>query len=367
MLASQPMQQHRPVPEREQTDESLRAEREQTDEALDDDRAVVEDAADAVIARARMRADQLLAAARAKTDRHAANVGHGIEPSSVLQRERVREDQVLRDERASADATLKVERAEHVALLSRQRDETDKDLSHERDRSDASLATRDDFLGIVSHDLRNMLNAIVGAAAVMGQRSAAPDPDGTIRLYAQRIQRFGGRMDRLIGDLVDVASIEAGMLAVTPEVADPTQVVAEAVDAFALQAATGGIVLETEIIPPASQAVFDPARILQVITNVLSNALKFTPRGGRVIVRVERIGEEIAFAVSDTGIGIPADSLQAVFVRFRQVRKNDRRGMGLGLYISQSIVQGHGGRIWVESLAPLPGCKVCFTLPIAGR
>jgi signal transduction histidine kinase len=361
------MQEHRPAPEREQTDESLRAEREQTDEALDEDRAVVEDAADAVITRARIRADQLLAAARAKTDRHTAGITPGAPPTQMLQRERVREDEVLRDERASADATLRVERAEHVALLSRQRGETDKDLSHERARSDASLATRDDFLGMVSHDLRNMLSGIVGAAAVIATRSGEPDSGEAIRMHAQRIQRSSARMDRLIGDLVDVASIEAGMLAVTPEVADPTRVVAEAVDAFTLQAAAGGIALETEIVPPASQAVFDSARILQVITNLLSNALKFTPRGGRIVVRVERVGEEMAFAVSDTGIGIPADSLQAVFVRFRQVRKNDRRGMGLGLYISQSIVQGHGGRIWVESLAPLPGTKVCFTLPIAGR
>ena len=361
------MQQHRPAPEREQTDESLRVEREQTDDALEDDRAVVEDAADAVIARARMRADQLLAASRARTDRHAAVAALGAPPPSTLQWERVREDQVLRDERATADATLRLERAEHVAHLSRQRGETDKDLSHERARSDASLATRDDFLGNVSHDLRNMLNGIVGAAAVIAERSGQPDQDSAIRLYAQRIQRSGARMDRLIGDLVDVASIDAGMLAVTLEVADPAQVVAEAVDAFSLQAAAGGIALGTEIVPPASHAVFDPARILQVITNLLGNALKFTPRGGRVLVRVERVGEDIVFAVSDTGIGIPADSLQTVFVHFRQVPKNDRRGMGLGLYISQSIVQGHGGRIWAEGLAPLPGSKVCFTLPIAGR
>jgi signal transduction histidine kinase len=357
------MQDHHPAPEREQTDESLRAEREKADEALEEDRADIEDAADAVIARARMRADQLLAAARAKTDRQAA----GAAPPPVLQRERVREDQVLRAERATADATLREERAEHVALLSRERGETDKDLSNERAQADASLATRDDFLGIVSHDLRNMLNAIVGTAAVIAERSGEPDPGTAIRLHAQRIQRSGARMDRLIGDLVDIASIDAGMLAVTAEIADPAQVAMEAVEAFSPQAAASGIALETEIVAPATQAVFDPARILQVITNLLSNALKFSPRGGRVVVRVERIGEEIAFAVTDAGIGIPADSLEAVFVRFRQVTRNDRRGMGLGLYISKSIVQGHGGRIWAESLAPLPGCRVRFTLPIAGR
>ena len=360
------MQDHRvPAAEREQTDESLRLEREKADQALDEDRAEIDDTADAVIARARARADQVLAAARARTDRHAASAGPGSEPPPVLQRERVREDQVLRAERATADETLREERAEHVALLSRERGETDKDLSNERARSDASLATRDDFLGIVSHDLRNMLNAIVGSAAVITQQST--DQASPIRVNAQRIQRSGARMDRLIGDLIDVASIDAGMLAVSPEAADPAQVAAEAVEAFHLQAAASGISIETDIVPPASQAVFDTARILQVLTNLLSNALKFTPRGGHVVVRVERIAEDIAFAVTDTGIGIPADSLEAVFVRFRQVTKNDRRGMGLGLYISKSIVQGHGGRIWAELPAGKPGTTVCFTLPIAGR
>ena len=84
---------------------------------------------------------------------------------------------------------------------------------------------------------------------------------------------------------------------------------------------------------------------------------------GQFVVRVERIGDDIRFAVSDTGVGIPADKLEAVFVRFLQVAKNDRRGVGLGLYISKCIVQGHGGRIWAESSIG-QGSTFCFTLPI---
>ena len=156
-------------------------------------------------------------------------------------------------------------------------------------------------------------------------------------------------MNRLVGDLVDVASIEAGVLVVTREVGDPATVVTEAVDAFQVQAATAGLALTAEIEPPLPLAAFDAARILQVLTNLLSNAIKFTPAHGRIVVHVERIGDEIRFAVSDTGVGIATDKLEAVFVRFLQVGANDRRGVGLGLYISKAIVQGHGGRIWAES------------------
>ena len=353
-----------PQPEREQTDESLRTERKNVDRALDEDGAAVDETANAVISRARARADAVLASARAKTDRQSAIAAPGSRPPPLLQQERAREDQILRAERVNADEILREERADHVALLLRERQDTDEDLSTERAQSDTALATRDEFLGIVSHDLRNMLNTMVGFAALIAERIPQEHTEAQIVLYAQRIQRSGARMDRLIGDLVDVASIEAGGLAVTREIGDPTQVAVEAVEAFQAQALAGGITLEADIVPAPSLAAFDAARILQVLTNLLSNAIKFTPRHGRVIVRVERIGEEIRFAVTDTGVGIPTASLEAVFVRFLQVTKNDRRGMGLGLYISKCIVQGHAGRIWAENAAGGLGTTVCFTLPI---
>ena len=209
-----------------------------------------------------------------------------------------------------------------------------------------------------------MLTAMVGFASLIVNAPPAQEDGAQARLYARRIQRSGARMDRLIGDLVDVASIDAGMLAVTREMADPAHVAAEAVEAFQAQASASGISLEAEIVPPPTLAAFDPARILQVLTNLLSNAIKFTPRTGGIVVRVERVGDEIRFAVTDTGVGIPADSLEAVFNRYRQVTRNDRRGMGLGLYISKSIVQGHGGRIWAENRVGKPGSAVRFTLPI---
>lgn len=340
--------------ERDQTDESLRVEREKVDDALEEQLSSVDETANEVITRARGRADAVLAAARAKTDRQSSTSA----ATEIIERERVREDEALRRERDNADATLREERVEHVALLSIERDETDKDLLTERARSDEALATRDEFLGIVSHDLRGMLSAVVGYAALIEGGLSQEN----VLVYAKRIQRSGARMDRLIGDLVDVASIEAGSLAVTLEIGDPSHVVTEAVETFQARASASGVSVVAEVVPPSSPALFDPARLLQVLANLLSNAIKFTPPRGTVVVRVECIDDHIRFAVSDNGVGIPSGKLEAVFDRFHQIN-DDRRGVGLGLYISKCIVQGHGGRIWAEQRTG-GGSTFCFTLPI---
>lgn len=348
------------TPEREQTDESLRIEREKADGDVGEKQAAIDEAADTIIERARARADQVLAAARAKSD---LQLGPPDAPAAkVIENERAREDQALRKERASADEALRTERADHTSP-SAEREETDKDLSHERARSDGAVTARDAFLGIVSHDLRNMLAGMVGFASLIAKGMSRNKYEEQVIAYAQRIERTGARMNRLVGDLVDVASIEAGVLAVRREVADPVVVVMEAVDNFQTQAAGRGISLTAELVPVLPVVSFDPARVLQVLVNLLGNAIKFTPPGGKVVVTIECIREELRFAVADTGQGIPSDKLEAVFERFLQVTENDRRGVGLGLYISKCIVQGHGGRIWAES-TPGEGSTFCFTLPI---
>jgi len=345
--------------EREQTDESLRAERDRADRALDDDLAAADETADAVVTRARVRADAVLAASRRKTDQAAA------EPRpDTLTRSRVLEDAVLERERATADSILREERDDHMALLSNEREETDKDLAHERARSDHGLAMRDDFMGIVSHDLQNILNAMVGVASLIEHEAARDDHVAQVVTHARRIQRSGARMHRLIGDLVDVASIEAGMLAVTREVSNPGHVVREAVETFQAPASGSGVVLTATVVEPLPPAAFYPARILQVLSNLLSNAIKFTPPGGSVVASVEQRDNSILFSVRDTGVGIADDKLEAVFDRFVQLTKNDRRGVGLGLYISKCIVQGHAGRIWAENTTG-KGSTFYFTLPVA--
>jgi signal transduction histidine kinase len=140
-------------------------------------------------------------------------------------------------------------------------------------------------------------------------------------------------------------------------------VVTEVVETFQPPAAAKEVSLSASVVPASLQTAFDPARILQVLTNLLSNAIKFTPPHGKVVVHLERVEDDIRFSVHDTGIGIPSDQLEAVFGRFVQVTGNDRRGVGLGLYISKGIVQGHGGRIWAESTVG-EGSTFYFTLPI---
>jgi signal transduction histidine kinase len=349
-----------PRSEREQTDESLRLERDSADRALDDEVSDADDTADAVIARARARADAVLAGARTKTDH--ASVGD--QPTDALKTSRAIEDHILQRERVTADHVLEVERSDNAMLLSQERQATDRDLSHERARSDNALAMRDDFMGIVSHDLLNLLNAMVSMSSLIEMEVTQDNHVERVVAHARRVQRSGVRMGRLVGDLVDVASIEAGMLAVAREVGDPAHVVKEAVDTFQASASGNGVSLVMEIVPPLPPIAFDPARILQVLSNLLNNAIKFTATGGSVIVRVEQRGEEIHFCVRDTGAGIPEDKLEAIFDRFVQVTKNDRRGVGLGLYISKCIVQGHAGRIWAENTTGA-GSSFCFTLPVA--
>lgn len=347
-----------PRSEREQTDESLRLERDSADRAFDDEVSGADETADAVISRARARADALLAAVRTKTDETATR-----DQTDALKTSRAIEDHILQRERVAADDVLDRERSEHVTLLSQERQATDQDLSHERARSDKALAMRDDFMGIVSHDLLNLLNAMVGISSVIEKEVAQENHVERVVAHARRVQRSGARMRRLVGDLVDVASIEAGMLAVTRAVGHLADVVTEAVETFQAQASASGISLAAEILPEVPSVAFDAARILQVLSNLLSNALKFTPAQGSIVVHLEHVDDNVVCCVSDTGDGIPDDKLEAVFDRFVQLTKNDRRGVGLGLFISKCIVQGHGGRIWVENRTGA-GSTFCFSLPI---
>src|SRR5687768_3616086 len=209
---------HEGSAEREQTDESLRMEREKTDHALAERQAAEEDS-DLVVRRARESADALLTEVRAKAD-ELLEGSPQVRTRATLAEERGLEDEALQEERASADEILRRERDENARVLSRllplEREKTDRFLLTERARSDIALSNRDNFLGLVSHDLRNLLGGIVLSAELLSAR-APENEEGTQTLVATaRIQRYAARMNRLIGDLVDVASIDAGKLAVTP-------------------------------------------------------------------------------------------------------------------------------------------------------
>jgi len=235
-------------PDREQTDGSLRAERQETDRALSEKQAAVEQDADRVVDRAREHADAVLDAARTRADER-----HDLAAPTVaaLATERGIEDEAVRVERATADQRLRRERDQNsralTKLLPLERDRTDTYLLTERDRSDHEVANRDDFLGMVTHDLRNLLGGIVLSAEVLST-DAPDDAAGNKILGATaRIHRYAARMNRLIGDLVDVASIDAGRLALSSASGDANKVIAEAVDMFEAVAAAKGLSLQMEL------------------------------------------------------------------------------------------------------------------------
>lgn len=358
-------QAQKPRPERDETDESLRDERKNADQLMTEKRAGVEKKAEELVERAREQADAVLETARDKAD-HKLNTAEAGAEAEAVAKERALEDESLQDERAAADERLRGENGEETsiraALLPMEREKTDRHLLIERARSDAALAHRDDFLGMVSHDLRNLLQGVFLNATMLAEGASTSDEGRRTVAGMKRIQRYVARMNGLIGDLVDVASIDAGKLAIRPLPADTAPLLTEAVDAFAHSASEKGISLEVEAAERILMAELDHERVLQVLANLITNAIKFTPRGGRIVVRGERAGDALRLSVSDTGTGIPEDMLEAVFERFWQVGKNDRRGLGLGLYISRCIVDAHGGRIWAES-KPGEGTTFYFTMP----
>jgi signal transduction histidine kinase len=358
-----------PSPGREQTDDSLRDERSKSDQAIVEGRDAVAELADDVLRRAREDADAVLLTARDQADERLEDSDEPPAAGAAVARERVEEDAALERERESADDVLQLERIETARVLKKllpvERDQTDKFLHSERIRSDAALANRDDFLGVVSHDLRNLLSAIVMSSAVIARTIDDTKSGKQILSESERIQRNAAHMNRLIGDLIDVASIDAGRLAVVPVADDLVALINEAVEAFRDSAAVKDIRIEAPAGGPA-MAVFDHSRMFQVLANLLVNSIKFTPRGGSITVRCEPAGDRWRCSVQDTGPGIPETHLQSVFERFSQVHAGDRRGLGLGLFISKCIIEAHGGEIKAES-RPGSGTCVSFTLPRAAE
>ncbi len=353
-------------PERDETDESLRSERQKTDHALLVKRESLEKDADAVVDRAREIADGVLSEARGKADQRSDQEELPGADREAVGEERAAEDAALKSERAAADESLGLEREEYALALRRllplEREKTDRYLLTERARSDFAISNRDDFLGIVSHDLRNLLQGIVVNTDLLSARAAGDEKGPPILAGLKRIERYAARMTRLIGDLIDVTSIDAGKLAVSPSSQDLCALVAEAVATFEPVAAAKRIALVAQSPEPSILADFDHDRILQVLANLLTNAIKFSPEGCTISIRVEPAEGKALVCVGDSGPGISPNMLELIFERFWQAGKDDRRGLGLGLYISRCIVEAHGGTIWAESTTG-EGSRLSFTLP----
>lgn len=223
-----------------------------------------------------------------------------------------------------------------------------------------AIEARDEVLAIVSHDLRNPLNTI-GAGASLLLELPLTEEERTEQLRI--IKRSVERMDHLIQDLLDVAMIEAGRLSLERKELAAEVLVKEACESFRQPAAEKAQSLECEVPEELPPLFVDHQRALQVLNNLIGNAIKFTPEGGRITVRAEPVAAEVLFSVTDTGPGIPPEELPLLFERFWQAKKV-KGGAGLGLAIAKGIVEAHGGRIWVESKLGV-GSTFYFTLPVA--
>jgi signal transduction histidine kinase len=226
---------------------------------------------------------------------------------------------------------------------------------------------KSDFVSHVSHELRTPLTAIKGAVDLMLRGVAGPLTDKQAH-FLTRVRSNTQHLAGLINDLLDLSKIESGRIEVKSSRVSLSGLVHEVVEALRPVAAEKVIALEATLREPSILVWADRDKINQVLTNLIGNAIKFTPVQGRVTVSTSRNGEEsIQVSVSDSGPGVPPDEKEKIFAKFYQIAEvngENSKGTGLGLAISKALVELHGGKIWVES-EPNSGSTFCFTLPLS--
>ncbi len=222
-----------------------------------------------------------------------------------------------------------------------------------------AVRLREQVLATVSHDLRNQVNVI--AIANHSLLQAAPDADPATERSLKVIERTSRNMQHLVNDLVDLASIQVGKLAVVPAVVSLAPMIDEACEEHEATALATGVRLFADC--ESDLRIFaDRSRVLRVLGNLLGNALRFTAAGGQVVIRGQAADADALISVSDTGCGIAAEELSTLFEPYRTIARNGHSGSGLGLFIARGIVERHGGRIWIDSRENV-GTTVFFTLP----
>jgi signal transduction histidine kinase len=347
---------------------SRQSEREKSDETLRDSDLASEHQADFDRDAERVEADKAKLQSRSdsdasrdlgRADMRRSGAERQAEGDERLRVERQISDQAIKGERLRTDAATEKGRSHHQAsakssaeLLSQEQ------KSHQRTK--ATLTTREEFLAIVSHDLRNPLNHIS-----MAVQNLLEDPKDMKELVSS-INRSAGEMLRLIEDLLDVERIALGKLTLHIEQHDVSEIMKQAVEELQGAAVAKGVTLEAQLQDVHGYVVCDRSRVMQVLSNLIGNAIKFTPAKGQIYVSCQRTGpegEEVQISVSDTGEGIAPEKIKTIFERFSQIHNQDRRGIGLGLYIAKMMVEEHLGRIWVESKRG-KGSTFHFTLPL---
>ena len=236
--------------------------------------------------------------------------------------------------------------------------------SAQKARAEAESANRlkDEFVSIVSHELRSPLNAILGWSAMLLRGSLQPE---MATRAVQAVNDNATRQSRLIEELLDFSRVSSGRLALVREEIPLRELIRGVVESLIPETADKGVLLQLSELPPV-RIDGDLQRLEQVLFNLLGNALKFTPKGGRINVAVERHSDTVDIRVTDTGIGIDPEFLPFVFDRFRQGDPTSREhgGLGLGLSIARQVVEAHNGSIRVESSGIGTGASFIVTLPV---
>jgi signal transduction histidine kinase len=237
-------------------------------------------------------------------------------------------------------------------------------LQHQTEELEQSNRFKDEFLAIVSHELRTPLNAILGWAEALQTHRF----DATITARAlETIERNARLQTQLIEDLLDISRLLRGKLLLQRQATEIKPIVEAAIQTLQPEAEANAIQLSAHLKAADSQVLGDRDRLQQIIENLLSNALKFTPAGGRVEICLEQQPEAVNIQVSDTGQGIRADMLPHVFDYFRQADSSDTReygGLGLGLAIVRQLIELHNGDITIESAGEGLGTTATVTLPL---
>ncbi|MGY2290676.1 ATP-binding protein [Pseudomonas sp. SDO528_S397] len=241
------------------------------------------------------------------------------------------------------------------------------DLARQVLREQQAVRARDELVAVVSHDLRNPMTVISMLCGMMQKAFSSDGPHTSRRISSaiDTMQQAAGRMNVLLEDLLDTSKIEAGRYTVKPVPLDVGQIFEEAYSLLAPLAMEKGIDLSFNA-EPGLHIQADPERLFQVLSNLIGNAIKFTPRQGNIGISAMTNGEEIVFCVRDSGEGIAPDQLPHVFDRYWTQTENNPTGSGLGLYITQGIVQAHGGRIEAQSELGR-GSEFRFTVPKAAE
>ena len=224
---------------------------------------------------------------------------------------------------------------------------------------------REEVLAVVSHDLRSPLGAIRASADLLlrnaGRKEGRPEQVGRV---AERIQRASQRMMHMIRDLLDLSNIEAGHLSIDPADHDASELAEAAADMLKEVAAEKGLRLEVLPFNTHTLVRCDRERILQVFSNLIGNAIKFSSEGSTISVGVREEPGRVVLSVEDRGCGIPEAQLAHVFERYVHRERRAGGGLGLGLAISKAIIEAHGGSIWARSTLG-EGSTFCFSLPRA--